>query len=402
MYPYLSVADVLERATTLIANHPLVQNPFVFNDAGLPIRITKMRKYDGLDTNANGLTLSIFPYAYMGTSNETTTSKNSALVYNSVNVGSREQGYDACSLCLVVKLQTQGYELKTTTIPGANPIVVETQMKEEYLYRWLTMLRAILLTMPLVNLGGLVQNSTVNWGAFRTVAWNVGPGTSPKGENAVFHSASLLWQLDLNAPRNWRDYPQGVAPAAGSPPGTAWLSSWVYVGTRHNDCAPIYWDTLANWLVGLDGFPIFTTPQGQRVIYKPATRQFLRQSDGVTPLTPLELEQPGANPATTPWIHTDWLLAGLYQTHYLFYNTTAAHFQTCDGTVVTTIDGHVLVWMPPGSPGNPGTTGQVGYLPAGATVPVLLPNSSDYKGFHPGHVILHDAATGAIRSQFNL
>ena len=400
MYPYLAVDDILERAIQLVSQHPLVQNPVVFNNNGTPVRINEFRDFDGLDTNTSGMTCSIYPYAYMGTSNETTTSKNASLVYTPVNMGSGAGGFDAVSMSLVVKLSLIGSEFSSTTLPGAFPMTVKRSMKEVYLYRWLTMMRAILLTIPVVNLGGLIRNSTVNWAALRTVDWSVGPGTSAKGENAIFHSATLLWQLDFNAPRNWRQYPQGIAPDPASPPGTAWLSSWVYVGTRSADCAPIFWDTLALWLVGLDGFPILTTPKGLQVVYDPLTRQFKRKAGG-TVLTSTELEQPGSDPVT-PWIHTDWLLAGKFNDHWLFWNTTAHHFQLCDGTIITTIDGHILVWMPPGSPGNPSTTGQVGYLPTGASIPVLLPNSSGYTGLHPGRVQIFDASNGELRDTFNL
>lgn len=397
MLPLLSVDDVLERAIAMITAHELVQNPIVFNNAGQPIRITKVRDFDGLDTNSTGLTLSIFPYAYMGTSNETIGSHNAALVYDAYELGGRNGGADGaerCRLSLVVKLTAQGYDVAKTTIPGVHPIVVERSMNEVALYRWLTMMRLILLTNPIAVLGGLVAGSTINWGAFRSVSWDKGPGTSSKGENAVFHSATLLWQLEMFVPRDWKDFPQGLPPGSGDPLVVPWLSSWQYVGLRTADCMPIYWDSLAGWLVTLDGWPVRATPLGLKVLWKPSTQHFVRE-DGVTNLTTPELHQPDSDPSA-PWIDTTLRYVGTLNGHRLFWNTAALHFQLCDGTVITTIDGVLITYIAPDG-STPNSNGQVGDASGHP-----LPDSTDFTGLHGGRVVIHDAKTGALRDHFQL
>lgn len=385
MVPYLMVDEVIDRALMWIRAHPLFKDPIVLNGAGQPLRITKLRNFDGLDTNSTGLTLSIFPYAYMGTSNETTTSGNVALTFRPYTLGGKDSGFDIASLTLVVKLSIQGVENKTEVVdPGPHKVVYERSMREVALYKWIPVMRSILLTNPVSDLAGLVSNSTVNWGSFRSVAWNKGPGTSDKGENAVFHSASLLWQLDFFAPRNWREYPSRV-PLPGGDSG----STWEYVGIRSLDCEAVYFDTSTELLVTLAGFPLLTTPKGLEVKWDPTVKQVVKKSDSI-PLTTSEMEDPRTDPVK-PWIDLNLLLAGYLGDAKLLWNKTAAQFQKCDGTVVTSLpDGTPLCFN--------ASTQQVTHCGTGTPIPP----SDDFTPLNVGRVSIYDANSLALRDTFRL
>jgi hypothetical protein len=385
MIPFLTVDEVIERAILMIANHPLFRDPIVLNEESKPIRINHIRDFDGFISNPNGLTLSIFPYSYQGASNESIASQNAALVYEPYTLGGATEGFDRCRLSLVVKLQAQGTQRSKMDLePPPNKVVIERSKQERALHRWLTILRAILLTNPVGNLAGLVKNSTVNWGSFRTSTWNASPGSTKGGENLVFHQAALLWQIELYAPRNWREIPQRIAL-----PNTSPTSSWLYVGVRTRDCFPIYWDTFSGFLVTLEGFPLRTTPQGLTVTYNPDTKQ-LTKLDG-TPLTNAEKQDTTQTPAKV-WIDQNLLIVGvLAGNQNLFFNQTTNQLQTCTGTIVTQLPDGTPVTYDPG-------TGTIKNPTTGAP----LSPSAELLPLKAGLVNIYDANALELRDTFEI
>lgn len=386
MIPYLTVDEVIERAIVMIANHPLFKDPVVLDEESKPIRINYIRDFDGFISNPNGLTLSIFPYSYQGASNESIASQNAALVYEPYTLGGATEGFDRCRLSLVVKLQAQGTQRnKTELSPTPHKVVVERAKHERALHRWLTIMRAILLTNPVGNLAGLVKNSTVNWGSFRTSTWNASPGSSKGGENLVFHQAALLWQLELYAPRNWHDFATRVVL-----PNTSPTSTWLYVGVRTKDCTPVYWDTLALSLVTAQGYPLKTTPQGLAVTYNPDTQQLIK-TEGGAPLTTAQKQDTTQTPARV-WIDQNLLLVGVLGTQQnLFFNPATNQLQTCDGTIITQ--------LPDGTP--------ISYDPATGTLKNPITNqpvapSKDLYLLKTGLVNIYDANALELRDTFEI
>lgn len=336
MRQWLMVDEIIEMAILMISQHPLFKDPIVLSPkTGRPIRITKLRTKDGFDLNETGLTLSIFPYSYQGTSNETVTSNNAAMVFEPFTVGSGSfQGFDRCKLALVVKLQTTGIEDDITPSNSTTGMpVIERSLRERYLYRWLTILRTILLTKPIADLGGLVKNSGVNWGSFRSTDW-----TGQKGQNYVLHSAALLWQLEINVPRNWEMIPERSVWDNTSIP------SWTYVGVRAIDEVLVYWESNYKYLVSPLGFPILTTPKGERVVWDLTEKRF-ESPDGVA-FTETQLQDPRRNPIG-PWILTNLIFTGVVSplNKNVYFNTTTNKLQLFDGTIIsTTSDGRPITW----------------------------------------------------------
>lgn len=324
MIPLLNIDQIIERALALLAVHPLIKDPIVLNAAGTPYRITRVRDFDGFEINNSGATLSVFPYSYQGTSNETIVSNNAAMVFKNENLG--VEGWDQCTLALVVKLQIQGIaRVEEELQPAPHRLIVQRSVAERLLYKWAPTLRSILLTFPLRNLQGLVKSSQVNWISFRTTDWAGGQG----GKNAVFHEAVLLWQLHFNAPYNYRTHSvRNDVPNVGSVP------TWTYLGVRTRDCVPMYWDDQAKVIVTILGEPVITTPKGLRVVFDLEDDRFERL-DG-TALTNDELIDNSVSPNVT-WIDRTRILAGTLLPDYehLFWDTVQNRFEKCDGTPVT-------------------------------------------------------------------
>lgn len=388
MRQWLMVDEIIEMALVMISQHPLFKDPIVLSPkTNKPIKITKLRTKDGFDLNETGLTLSIFPYSYQGTSNETTTSSNVALTFEPFTVGSgKHEGFDRCKLCLVVKLQTTGIEDDVTPSDSTTGMpVIERSLRERYLYRWLTILRTILLTKPIADLGGLVKNSGVNWGSFRSTDW-----TGQKGQNYVLHSAALLWQLEINMPRNWEMIPQR----------SIWDNSttpvWSYVGVRSIDEVLVYWDTNYKYLVSPLGFPIVSTPKGERVVWNLEESRF--ESPDGTPLTEIQLQDPRLSP-TGPWIQTNLIFTGVLSPigKNVYYNTVTGNLQLFDGTLITTTtDGREIKWDPETEKivysdtllpviVYPGTSGPTSTTTISSSIsPTLTPTTGSYD---PGSIV---------------
>lgn len=329
MNPYLTVDEVIERAIAMIASHELFKTPIVKNKAGLPMRITRIYDFDNrIDNNTDGLTLCIFPYAYEGTSNETVGSTNAAVTYQDYHPGAAKRGFDQGRIALVIRLQTAGHDQEETPPPYTGSPVVYRNWKEKMLRRWATILRNILLTKPLENLGGLVQNSHVNYLSFRT-----SNPLADRGKAMVFHSAGVLWELYFNAPRNFKSYP--VAPLIPDPD---YEKTWSFIGVRNRELDPVYWDSYHGFITVVGGHPLHFTPKGTPVVWDKATSQFKHTTTGVV-LTSTELEDTRLNPVK-PWINTDLLIVGvmLPSRTNLYWHKTLNQLQLADGTVITELE----------------------------------------------------------------
>ena len=193
-------------------------------------------------------------------------------------------------------------------------------------------LYAILLSKPVMNLGGLVAGSSVDWETCRSVTQE--QGSLAKGENYLLHSVSVIWSIKLYTTRNWKLYPQYRALVPNTTP--TW--TWLYVGVRNLDGKPIYWDSAVKTLVDPQGNALPITPKGKRVFWDPEEERF-EDLNGVA-LTSDELLDPRITPTPETWIDTNLLLVGVLLPSYenLFYNKTTQQLQLNDGTVVAALE----------------------------------------------------------------
>ena len=136
--PFLTVDQVIERALIFLQSDERLKNPPLLDKNGNQIAINRLRNFDGFDDNQSGITLSIYPYTYQGTSNETVHTKNAALMYEDYELGSQNStARERCRLSLVVSLQTVGYDQDPLTPPVQGQIEIVRSEKERALYRWL-------------------------------------------------------------------------------------------------------------------------------------------------------------------------------------------------------------------------------------------------------------------------
>lgn len=360
MSTFHTIDEIIEKALELIDAHELVRSPIVFNTAGSPIRITEYRDHDGFDGNAKGLTLSVFPYVY-SSSSLTSTSSNAAIIYDPQHVGDRARGgYERGTLNLIVKLSTTGFEMVRTPVDDKRPVVMVRNEYERSLRKWLEILRAILLSNPLVNVAGYVKNSRVHYGDFKTTEWTGGKGS----QNAVLHTAQMLWTLDFWPVRDLSRLPKPTLP------GTS--VSWQFVGIRSSDWMDVYYDTSVLDLYTLSGYPLQVTPQSIPVKWNPTTRVFEHRVTSV-PLTNAQMLDPLA-PAGKPWIDTGFKIVAVVKVpgtettaaeqYHLYLRTADNVLIRSGGTVVTELwDGSALSYDP--------VTGRLVLVPAG-------PFSRDY------------------------
>lgn len=401
MNPNINIDTVIESTFIGLANHTLIRQPIVRNKVGAAIKITRFRDDDGFDENQNGLTLSIYPYSYKGTSNESVQTGNAALVYESYHVGSGTPApsFDRCRMHLVVKLQALNYNrvTETETYNGFTIEFVRNET-ERALRKWMEQLRTILLTNPMNSVSGLVKNSHVNHIIFKTTDW-----LGQDGKNAVLHEASMIWQLELNSPRNWKTWPL-YNPLDG-------VDSWKYIGVELRTAKPVYYDYASQQIVTVDGFILTTTPPPANipVKYNPTALRFERM-DG-TPLTSAELIDPATGKT---WIATYLKIVGVKKTasgqifdglkQNLYWNTITTRLELADGTPVTALEG------PDGILGNADDIA-ISYNPTTQVLSVTYPgqssrpvnvNTDPVYTFNSGKVSIYDANGITLRESFNI
>jgi hypothetical protein len=383
IYRELDLQSIIERALVMITTSEYFQNPPFFDKDGNRINITKVRDFDGFDDNQEGITLSIFPYAYEGTSNETVTSNNVAMSWEPLEVGSRGSstgGRERLQVRLLVTLQTIGFRQDATsgpTEPNRN-IIYERSEKEAILRKYLMYIWSILLRKPIFNLGGLIHTSTVHFASLRTAKWD-------KKENAVLHKAAILWNLELYT-RNEGQLVYQNLPNPNNP--EEYLPTWTYIGVRNIDEMLCYWDSQVKKIVTSSGVPLLQTPKNIAVVWDPSDLRFETLTG--TPLTTTQLEDPNTTPPNKPWIDTNLLIVGVLTGRNLYYNKLFGYLQFFDGTVVTQLpDGTPIYYDPDTDTVNNGNTNQ----------PIDLPSS----GFIPlkhGKVSIFDAANLELRETF--
>lgn len=391
-HPYLTVDDVIETIIVMLATHPMIQDPIVMNSAGTPLRINRICDSEHIyEFNRTGITLSIFPYTYYGTSNETVDSKNVAMRFINYDLGnaSAAGGRDQVRLSLVVKIQIAGKQHEEYALNEGldHQITVIRNRREGALYRWLPILRSILLTNPLDKLGGLITNSEIPWGSFRTTREESSPGTRVGGENIILHSASLVWSFDYFTARNYITLNQPIPQTNTGP-----RPSWTYIGVRSADCKLMYWDELAGFIVSSQGYPILTTPKNKRVVWDLDQSRF-EDLAGVA-LTSNELLDNQTPPE--PWIDTNLLIVGVLMPSHVnvFWNKTTHILQKCDGTPVTELpDGTPIEYDP--------DTGEIIDV-TDPDNPVPVDNGGIIVVGRKGKVNIYDANSLKLRDSFEI
>lgn len=335
MNKHIDLQLLIRRALFLFSISDELRHPPVLNSQGLPARITRLREDSGFDANLNGITLSIFPFDFGATT--TVTTQNAAQVFEHYHTGSGQQSvrsFDRCKVALVVRLSTTGANRPKSVISNNNfNIEFQTNELEAVLRSWSHVIRQMLLSEPFSNIDYLARNSHVNSIKFPTTAWS-------EKDSAVLHSVELLWQIEINMPRNWKETIRRD-PYSGQP-------TWIYYGMETRTKRPVYIDKETGLLVTNSGNYLRTTPSPLNrnlspipVIYDFTNARLERYVPGSSPnsgaaLTPTELLEPGE---TYPWISTNMVLVGYftYTNKRVYWNTLTNRLEYDDFTPVTTI-----------------------------------------------------------------
>ncbi len=343
MSEFHTINEIIDQAFKLVHKHPLIRDPIVFNSVGTPIRITEYRNDDGFDGNDKGITLGIFPFTY-GSSDLTVGTTNVAVSHETNELGDRMNAREArerSTLNLVVKLSMKGMSRKISEY--GNGVKMTTNEYEEALEKWLPIVRIILRSKPLVNVGGFVNNSRVRYEAFKTVNW-----TGDSGKNAVLHSAALLWQLDYCSMLDIRALPYNRVEGI--------TEGWTFIGVRCRDLMDIYWDNDRKEIMTLSGYPLKVTPLDIPVKWNPELKRFEHRLTGVA-LTAEQLKDPEA-PEGRPWIDTDLRIVGIVlvpatetdpaSRWNVYLKPSTGQLVKADGTTNPTLpDGSTLAWDGP-------------------------------------------------------
>ncbi len=339
MSRFYTINEVVDEAFRLIDKHELIRNPVIFNKIGSPIRITEYRNDDGFDGNQTGLTLGIYPYSY-GSSDLSTTTPNAAIIFKPHQMGDKfnREARDEGTYNLEVKLSTMA--MSRAQSQYRTGVKMTRNEPEEALQKWLEIIRVILLSKPLADVGGFVRNSRVLRGAFNTTEWD-----GESGKNAVLHNATLLWQLDFWPMRDISALPfnrvEGIT------------EGWTFIGVRQSDGMDIYWDADRLDIMTLSGYPLRVTPVDVPVKWNPDLKRFEHRLTGAA-LTQQQLQDPDA-PAGKPWIDTDLRIVGIITVpatetdpawrYHVYLKPSASTLVKGDGTAVTALpDGSPLAW----------------------------------------------------------
>ncbi len=348
MAEFRTIDEIIEKAISLIDQHELVRNPIAFNSVGSPIRITEYRDHNGFDANTTGVTLGIYPYVY-NTSSLTTTSPNSALVFDPQHLGDKyKNAYERGTLNLEIKLSIMGMDRSRAVMDPKRPNVFFVRNEyERALRKWLEVIRVILLSKPLVNVAGYVKNSRVHYGAFQTTDWTGKGAIGGNGANAVLHSATLLWQLDFWPIRDAASLPYNKV--------EGYTEGWSYIGLRSKDGMDVFWDADRKDIMTLSGYPLRVTPSGAPVTWDSTEKRFEDPKTG-TPLNASQLADPEA-PAGKPWIQTGLTPVGIIKTpatdtteafqDNVYLDNATNQLQKASGDLVTQLpDGSALSYNP--------------------------------------------------------
>lgn len=332
-----TIDDIIETTIIELAKHQLLNGgpniayPDINN--GKPIIVRKYRNFNGVELKEPGLTLSVYPFNYEGTSRPTPESSNTSISFKPYGLMGTDptkpsNGIDMATANIKVRLDYLSYSLReknqTSTILGdpftnfgsIAPIqTFETNDVESMLRKYVEYVRLILST-DLFNLKGWVKSSFVTWCNFPTSTWD-------QGSSLILHTAELMWQVNYYPLREWR-VNQGVR-------GTDPIIGSTSVGE------PVFFLNNHNLLVTGYGVVLFTTPSGIPVSWSRQKNKLINAKTGDV-LSDEALNDPKTG---KPFVSLDILPIGILQNSNItvYYNTVLGKITKFDGTLADKIPG---------------------------------------------------------------
>jgi hypothetical protein len=274
-----TIDDIIETTIIQLAKHQLLNGgpniSYPDINGGKPIIVKKYRNFNGIELKEPGLTLSVYPFNYEGTSRPTPESTNTSISFKPYGLLGSDptkprNGIDLAVANIKVRLDYLSYSLReksqNSTIVGDPftnfgsinvPQVFETNDVESMLRKYVEYVRLVLST-DLFNLGGWIKSSFVTWCNFPTTTWDA-------GGSMILHTAELMWQVSYYPLREWR-VDQGVR---GLDP---------IIGTQ-SDGSPVFYLSKHDLLVNGYGVALFTTPTGLPITWDKNTNKLINSQN---------------------------------------------------------------------------------------------------------------------------
>jgi hypothetical protein len=216
LWPPTTVNRIIQSTIYRLANHPLLQNPPIWDNQGNPIKITKWRNYDGLELiNVQDLTCSVFPYHYTSSDQSTVPTvftENSGLVFKPYTLGGGQgkpgdqTAIDEANCTVVIKLHAFGFsqdESVDNAISPGQQTIFQINFVEFLLRQYAELVAACLRSIEVQRLPNLqtghnlLASSFVHHIDYPTARWD-------KDANLLLHSASIIWHTKYYVVRNWQ------------------------------------------------------------------------------------------------------------------------------------------------------------------------------------------------------
>jgi hypothetical protein len=329
-----TIDDIIETTIVQLAKHELLNGGAGINYNGAPLKVKKYRNFNGVELKESGLTLSVYPFNYEGTSRPTPESTNTSISFKPYGLMGSDptkprNAIDTATANIKIRLDFLSYSLRT--LPQSSTIIgdpsnvfgtttsvqsFETNDAESMLRKYVEYVRLILST-DLFNLNGWVKSSFVTWCNFPTTNWDA-------GSSLIIHTAELMWQVHYYPLREWR-VDQGVR---GKDP---------IIGSLQADGAPVFYLEKHDVLVTGYGVVILNTPSGVSVTWDKTTNRL------VDPKTrePLSVDALKDKNSDRAFIRLDILPIGILQNGNIpvYFNKTSSSIIKYDGTVINKIPG---------------------------------------------------------------
>lgn len=333
--------DIIETTITELAKHQLLNGGAnITGPDGRVVKPVKFRNFSGVEVKEQGLTVSVYPYYYEGTSRPTPESKNasvSLVPYGFIGPDPKNPtgAVDLATANIKIRLDMLGYTLQTKPqqntslgqrgLFGTNLGVqtFEANYAEEILRDYAEYVR-LALSNELFNLNGLVRGSQVTWINHISTTWDT-------GGNLILHTAEIMWQVYYNPLRSWKS------------PGII-RGKDILIGSLDENGHPVFYRPSVQAILTGFGQVFLTTPTGQRISWRSWNTV---EGDGISTLYNPENNQPLSaealyRPGTTrKFINLDLLPIGVLTIGDipLYFRKSTSQLLTYDGNLFTQIPG---------------------------------------------------------------
>lgn len=333
--------DIIEKTIVELARHELLTGAAnIVGPDGRIVKPVKFRNFSGVELKEQGLTVSVYPYYYEGTSRPTPESKNasiSLMPYGLLGPDPTQpnKAVDLATANIKIRLDMLGYTLdtkkQTNTSLGQRGLfgtnlgvqTFEFNYAEQILRDYAEYIR-LALSNELFNLGGLVRGSQVTWINHISTTWD-------QGGSLILHTAELMWQVYYNPLRSWKT--DGVI-----------REKDILIGSLESNGHPVFFRPSVGAVLTGFGQVFLNTPTGQPLSWR---NWRVSEDDGISTLYNPQTNQPLSQEAlfgpgtTKSFINLDLLPVGvlIIGDIPLYFNKITSQLLTYDGSPFTKIPG---------------------------------------------------------------